>query len=193
MNPTDMADIDKPVTLERDCAAVLIPAGTRILLPAGSVAFIVQALGGGYTLNVNGNLARVAGKDADALGFAVPETEEEPAPPAAPQGDGSVEEPLIWEKLRGCYDPEIPINIVDLGLIYDCKVTPLGEKGRNRVEIAMTLTAPGCGMGQFLAEDVRAAVASVPNVTEVNVELTFEPPWDQSRMSEAARLEAGLF
>ncbi|MDD9817437.1 MAG: putative Fe-S cluster assembly protein SufT [Gammaproteobacteria bacterium] len=193
MNPTDMADIDKPVTLERDCAAVLIPAGTRILLPAGSVAFIVQALGGGYTLNVNGNLARVAGKDADALGFDVPETEEETAPPAAPQGDGSVEEPLIWEKLRGCYDPEIPINIVDLGLIYDCKVTPLGEKGRNRVEIAMTLTAPGCGMGQFLAEDVRAAVASVPNVTEVNVELTFEPPWDQSRMSEAARLEAGLF
>lgn len=179
----------EPITLERDCEAVLIPAGTPLLLPAGSVVFITQALGGSYTVNINGNLARIAAKDADALGFEVDnrtDREQEES------GDGTVDEDLVWDQMRTCYDPEIPINIVDLGLIYECTITPLEEKG-NRVDILMTLTAPGCGMGDFLAEDVRSKVAAVPNVTEVNVELTFEPPWDQSMMSDSAKLETGLY
>lgn len=183
---------DEPITLERDCEAALIPAGTPILLPAGSVVFVTQALGGSYTVDINGNLARIAGRDADALGYTPAEEagKEEASPP---QGDGKVDESQVWEQLKDCYDPEIPINLVDLGLIYRCEITPLEERPGNRVDITMTLTAPGCGMGQFIAEDVRARVACVPNVTEVNIELTFDPPWDQSMMSEAARLEAGLF
>ena len=181
---------NKAITIERDCDAILIPAGTPIILPAGSVVFITQALGGSYTVNINGNLARIAARDADALGFEVVETEQNRQEPA--RKDGTVDEDMIWDQLRTCYDPEIPINIVDLGLIYNCEIMPL-EGGGNRVNITMTLTAPGCGMGEFLAQDVQSKVAAVPNVTEVNVDLTFDPPWDQSMMSEAARLETGLY
>lgn len=180
----------EPITLMRDCEAILIPSGTPLLLPAGSVVFITQALGGSYTVNVNGNLARIAAPDADALGFdadALDSRKQE-----SRDNDGSVDENLVWDQLRTCYDPEIPINIVDLGLIYECVITPL-DNGGNQVDIIMTLTAPGCGMGEFLAQDVRDKIAAVPNVTEVNVELTFDPPWDQSMMSEAARLETGLY
>lgn len=180
---------NEPVTVNRDCDAILIPAGTPITLPKGSEVLITQALGGNYTVNINGNLAQVSAKDADALGFDVPEsalTGQESA-----KDDGSVDEELIWDQMRTCYDPEIPINIVDLGLIYNCKVTPL-EGGGNRVDIVMTLTAPGCGMGEFLAEDVRQKVAIVPGVSEVTVELTFDPPWNYDMMTEAARLETGL-
>ena len=180
--------VNEPVTVERDCDAILIPAGTHITLRKGSIVFITQALGGNYTVNVNGNLAQVGAKDADALGFEVPEALKDVGAAAA---DGKVDEDLIWNQMRTCYDPEIPINIVDLGLIYDCRITPR-EAGGSRVDIVMTLTAPGCGMGQFLAEDVRSKVAMVPNVSEVNVELTFDPPWSQEMMSEAARLETGL-
>jgi probable FeS assembly SUF system protein SufT len=182
---------NEPVTLERDCEAVLIPAGTPLLLKAGSVVFITQALGGSYTVNVNGNLASIAAKDADALGFDVPEQTATTSEDKELVGDGSVDEQLVWDQLKTCYDPEIPINIVELGLIYDWKITPL-DGGGNRVDITMTLTAPGCGMGQFLADDVSAKVAGVPNVTEVNVDLTFDPPWDYSMMSEAAKLETGM-
>lgn len=178
------------ITLERDCEAILIPSGTPVLLHGGSVVSITQALGGAYTVNINGNLARIADKDADALGFEA-ETSNNPES-IATRSDGSVDENLIWDQMKTCYDPEIPINIVDLGLIYNCQITPI-EDGGNRVDILMTLTAAGCGMGQFLAEDVRSKVATVPNVTEVNVELTFDPPWDQGMMSEAARLETGLY
>jgi probable FeS assembly SUF system protein SufT len=180
----------QPITLARECDAVLIPAGTPIRLPAGSVVFITQALGGNTTVNVNGNLAQIAARDADALGFDAPVSDG--AVPEATLDDGTVDEARLWDEMRTCYDPEIPINIVDLGLIYDCKVTPQ-DGGGHRVDVRMTLTAPGCGMGQFLAEDVRSKLARVPNVSEVNVELTFDPPWDQSRMSEAARLETGMF
>lgn len=179
---------NEEITLERDCEAVLIPSGTPVQLKQGSVVFITQALGGTYTVNINGNLARIAEKDADALGFEVAAGEGDEEKELV--GDGTVDEQKVWDQLRTCYDPEIPINIVDLGLIYNCEIKPL-EKG-NRVEILMTLTAPGCGMGDFLAADVQQRVAAVPNVTDVNVELTFEPPWDQSMMSEAARLETGL-
>ena len=177
------------ITVNRDVEAILIPVGTPITVPEGSEVFITQALGGNYTVNVNGNLAQVGARDADALGFDVPQ--ESIIDPAAIPKDGSVNEELIWNQMRTCYDPEIPINIVELGLIYDCKITPM-EDG-NRVDILMTLTAPGCGMGDFLAEDVRSKVASVPNVDEVNVELTFDPPWSQEMMSEAARLETGMY
>ena len=176
------------ITLNRDCEAVLIPSGTPLLLSRGTEVFITQALGGSYTVNVNGNLARISPMDADALGLAV----EQSAPPRPATVDGKVDEELIWEQMRTCYDPEIPINIVDLGLIYHCGITPV-PGGGNRVDIIMTLTAPGCGMGQFLVEDVRGKVASVPNVTEVNVELTFDPPWNQSMMSAAAQLETGIY
>ncbi len=179
---------NEPVTVARDCDAILIPAGTHITLPAGSVVFITQALGGNYTVNINGNLAQVGARDVDALGFAV----ETPAFAQAPDdAAGPVQEELLWEQMRTCYDPEIPINIVDLGLVYECKVTPLADAG-NRVDVRMTLTAPGCGMGQVLAEDVRSKLMQVANVSEVNVDLTFDPPWSQDMMTEAARLETGM-
>ena len=180
--------VSGPVTVARDCDAILIPAGTHITVPAGTVVFITQALGGNYTVNVNGNLAQVGARDADALGFDV----EAPAlAGAADTSLGPVQEELLWDQMRTCYDPEIPINIVDLGLVYECKVTLLADVG-NRVDVRMTLTAPGCGMGQFLAEDVRSKLKQVPNVSEVNVDLTFDPPWSQDMMSEAARLETGM-
>ena len=181
---------NKPITLNRDCNATLIPVGTPINLPEGSAVLITQALGGSYTVNVNGNLARIEAKDADALGFEI-EQQEDPENKEL-TGDGTVNEDLVWEQLKTCYDPEIPINIVDLGLIYECNITPLGADG-NQVDIVMTLTAVGCGMGDFLAEDVRHKVLSVPNVTNVNVTVTFEPPWNQEMMSEAARLETGMY
>lgn len=180
----------EPITVNRDCEAILIPMGEHITLPEGSVVFITQALGGNYTVNINGNLAQVGAKDADALGFDIPE--ESIINQAEVPADGSVNEDQVWSQMRTCYDPEIPINVVELGLIYGCKIMPIPDGG-NLVNIIMTLTAPGCGMGEFLAEDVRYKVATVPNVTEVNVELTFDPPWNYEMMSEAARLQTGMF
>lgn len=177
------------VSLTRDCEAVLIPAGTQVTLPAGQQVTITQALGGSYTCYVEGSLVRIDSKDADALGKSLQEIS---ADSAELTGDGTVDEKLVWEQLATCYDPEIPINIVELGLIYECDIVPLPEGG-NRIDIKMTLTAPGCGMGAILQADVANKVKSVPNVTDVNVELVFEPQWDQSRMTEAARLQAGLF
>lgn len=181
------------ITLARDCNANLVPAGTPVLLPKDSVVHVTQALGGSYTVMLNGSLARIDGSDADALGLSPAATETQALKDKAPVGDGLVEEGQVWDVLKTCYDPEIPINMVDLGLIYECKVEPLGAPGKNRVHVLMTLTAPGCGMGEFIAADVRAKLAAMDNVSEVDVELTFDPPWDQDRMSEAARLEAGLF
>ncbi len=178
------------ITLFRECEAALIPDGTLIKLSSGTPVLLVQALGGSYTVNVNGNLARIARQDADALGFTV-EADEPAASYQTINDDGSVDEKLIWDQLRTCYDPEIPINIVELGLIYQCRVTPL-DVG-NHVDITMTLTAPGCGMGEFLVADIQDKVRQIPNVTEVNVDLTFDPPWNQTMMSEAARLQTGLY
>ncbi len=184
------AQMNEPVTVARDCEAILIPDGAPIEVPEGSVVFITQALGSNYTINLNGNLAQIGAKDADALGFDIPEEALIKEPAIRP--DGSFNEDLVWAQMRTCYDPEIPINVVELGLIYDCRVSKL-EDGDHRVDILMTLTAPGCGMGEFLAADVRSKVVAIPTVKEVEVELAFDPPWSMEMMSEAARLEAGLY
>ena len=174
-----------PIALRRDCAATLIPAGTRVTLPAGDQVTITQTLGGSYTVLVDGNLARIDGRDADALGL------EPPLPPPATNSSGPVEDQRIWDQLRTCYDPEIPVNIVDLGLIYDCRVAPL-PAGGSKVEVKMTLTAPGCGMSEVLKADVENKIRAVPGAVEAIVEMVWDPPWHQSMMSDAAKLELGL-
>lgn len=176
----------EPVRFERDCAAVMVPQGTEVVLPAGQVGYITQALGGSFTVYVEGNLFRIEGEDADAIGKEPPPPLE--LPPNA--GDEDVEK-LIWQQLRTCFDPEIPINIVDLGLVYDCVLEHLPD-GNRRIEIRMTLTAPGCGMGDTITADVRDKLLMIPTITETDVQLVFEPQWNQSMMSEAARLETGM-
>jgi probable FeS assembly SUF system protein SufT len=176
----------EPVRFERDCDVVLVPQGEQVTLPAGSIGYITQALGGSYTVFVEGNLFRVAGKDADAIG------KEPPMPLELPEGasDDDVEK-LVWKQLRSCFDPEIPINVVDLGLVYEATVRTRDD-GRREVGIRMTLTAPGCGMGDILVDDVRSKLELIPTVAEADVELVFDPPWNRTMMSEAARLETGM-
>ena len=176
----------EPVKFERDCAAVLVPQGESVTLPAGSVGYITQSLGGSFTVFVEGNLFRIAGEDADAIGKPLPEAL------SLPEGAGDEEvEKLVWQQLRTCFDPEIPINVVELGLVYACDLEPMPD-GQRKASIRMTLTAPGCGMGDILVEDVRTKVERVPTIVEADVELVFDPPWNQSMMSEAARLETGM-
>jgi probable FeS assembly SUF system protein SufT len=177
----------EPVRLERDCAAVLVPQGDEVTLPAGSVGYITQALGGSFTVFVEGNLFRIAGKDADAIGKEVPPELDLPAD----AGDDEVEA-MIWRQLRTCFDPEIPFNIVDLGLVYEAVLKPRDD-GKRLVEVKMTLTAPGCGMGEILVDDVRSKLEQIPTIAEADVELVFDPPWGRHMMSEAARLETGMF
>lgn len=181
-------NVNEAITVERDCDAILIPQGTPITLYEGSIVFITQALGTSCTVNINGNLARIEGCDLDALGLEPIDDEIK----ATGDDDGTVDEQLLWDQMRTCFDPEIPVNIVEMGLIYDCKVVPF-EQGGNRVEVTMTLTAAGCGMGDILVQDVKSKLEHVPNVSEVHVEMTFDPPWNQSMMSEGARLQMGLF
>lgn len=177
----------EPVRFERDCAAVLVPQGEAVTLPAGSVGYITQALGGSFTVFVEGNLFRIAGRDADAIG------KEPPAPLELPEGaDDEAVEKLVWQQLRTCFDPEIPINVVELGLVYDVAVEPHETAGQRRVRVNMTLTAPACGMGDVLVADVRDKLELIPTVAEADVELVFDPPWNRSMMSEAARLETGM-
>ena len=180
-------DNSDPVTLTRDVEAAVIPVGNRVTLQKGQQAHITQSLGGSYTVIVNGNMFRIEGSDADALGI---------QPAAKPASTGALvsQEQLekeIWNQLRSCYDPEIPVNIVDLGLIYDCHITPL-TAGSHRVDVKMTLTAPGCGMGPMLAQDVQNKVLSLEGVDDVAVELVWDPPWNQGMMTEAAKLQLGL-
>ena len=175
------------IKLTRDCEAVLIPAGTKITLPCDTQVMVTQSLGGSYTVVANGSLARINGKDADALGKKIETTSTSTSPVNA----GPFDEKLIWEQMKTCFDPEIPVNIVDLGLIYDCKVNPLPDGG-NRVDVKMTLTAPGCGMGASIAADVENKIRTIPGVKEVKVELVWEPTWNQGMMSEVAKLQLGL-
>ncbi|GAC1310050.1 MAG: putative Fe-S cluster assembly protein SufT [Steroidobacteraceae bacterium] len=172
--------------VQRDVKAVAIPAGVEVNLKLGSVGYITQALGGSFTVYIDGNLFRIAGHEADAIGK---------TPAVAPDvPPGASEEDIknvVWRQLRTCYDPEIPVNIVDLGLIYECEVSKNDDASRT-VAIKMTLTAPGCGMGEVLVQDVRDKVEIVPTVARADVELVFDPPWNQSMMSDEARLQTGM-
>lgn len=176
----------EPVRFERDCDVVMVPQGESVTLPAGSVGYITQALGGSWTVFVEGNLFRIAGKDGDAIGKEPPQPLE-----LADDADDEAVERLVWQQLRTCFDPEIPINIVDLGLVYEATVQPR-DVGRRSVDVKMTLTAPGCGMGEILVEDVRSKLELIPTVDEADVDLVFDPPWNRTMMSEAARLETGM-
>ena len=177
------------IILKRNCEAVLIPAGTKVTLQAGEPVVITQALGGSYTVVINGNMARIEARDADAIGQApVPESASDAS---APSDAAKVDEEKVLAQLRTCYDPEIPVNIVDLGLVYDLQILPLSAGG-NRVEVKMTLTAPGCGMGPVLQQDVEAKVSSIPGVKEAAVFLVWDPPWSREMLSEAAKLQLGM-
>ena len=178
---------NEPFVVGRDVRAVVVPAGQEVTLKVGQAGYITQALGGSFTVYLDGNLFRIAGEDADAIG-------QEPVKPPELPPNASAEDvrQLAWAQMRTCYDPEIPINIVDLGLVYACEVT-VNEDGTRDLEVKITLTAPGCGMGEILVDDVRDKLKRIPTVREVKVELTFDPPWDQSMMSEAARLQTGMF
>ena len=180
---------DEPKTLSRDCEAVLIPSGEKLALAAGGRVWVTQSLGGSYTvMTEHGQMARIAERDADALGVrgaagSLRET--------AQAGGAADVEKLVWDRLKTCFDPEIPVNIVDLGLIYGCRVTPLGAR-ENRVEVRFTLTARGCGMGEVLKADIRTKILAVPAVKEVDVQLVWDPPWNQSMMSGTAKVRLGM-
>jgi probable FeS assembly SUF system protein SufT len=172
--------------LTRDIEVAAIPYGELIPLAAGSVVYLTQSLGGSYTAVTDmGYMVRVESKDADAIG------EQAQAPLTPEQLAEKPLQELVWDQLKTCYDPEIPVNIVDLGLVYDCDVAPRPEGG-SKVAVKFTLTAPGCGMGDFLRRDIEGKVKSLPGVEETDVQVVLEPAWDQSRMSEAARLQLGL-
>jgi len=176
----------EPVQFERDCAAVMVPQGDVVTLPAGSYGYITQALGGSYTVFVEGNLFRIAGKDGDAIG--------KESPPGLELPDNASDEEvetMVWQQLRTCFDPEIPFNIVDLGLVYEVALDHRDD-GKRLVGVKMTLTAPGCGMGEILVDDVRSKLELIPTIAEADVDLVFDPPWGRHMMSEAARLETGM-
>jgi probable FeS assembly SUF system protein SufT len=180
----------EPKILTRDVEASVVPIGTKVTLQKGETAHITQSLGGSYTVVVNGNMFRIADKDADALGIEVPVAPVATAVPAGPVTQEQLEK-QVWEALKTCYDPEIPVNVVDLGLIYDCHLTPIGADNF-KADVKMTLTAPGCGMGPVLAQDVQNKLISLEPIDEANVELVWDPPWNQGMMTEAAKLQLGL-
>jgi probable FeS assembly SUF system protein SufT len=174
------------VELKRDCEAVQIPAGTPIILPAGTPVDITQTLGGSYTVHAPGGLYRIAPKDADALGL-------EADPLAAEQAviAGDLNDEQVWTVLKTCFDPEIPVNIVDLGLVYDMHIAKLPD-GNNTVSVKMTLTAPGCGMGGVIAGDAQQKILALPGVEEAVVEIVWDPPWHHSMITEHGRKVLGL-
>ena len=176
----------EPAVLKRDVKAIVVPAGMEIELHKDSLVYITQAMGGCFTIYHEGNLFRIAGIDADALG-------KEPVPPPVLPEDASDEEfeKIVWDQMRTTYDPEIPVNIVDLGLIYSCDISK-NTAGSPEITVHMTLTAPGCGMGEILVQDVYDKVSIIPTVSDTNIELLFDPPWNQEMMSETARVELGL-
>jgi probable FeS assembly SUF system protein SufT len=177
------------IEISRDVEVVMIPQGVATTLKAGTPAVITQSLGDSYTLQVPtfGGLYRLSGANADAIGKAAARGDGQPGADL----EAPVTEELIYHQLRNVYDPEIPVNIVELGLIYDLKLHPL-PTGGSRVEVKMTLTAPGCGMGEVIAHDAKSRIESVPGVTEADVQVVFDPPWNQQMMSEAAKLELGM-
>jgi probable FeS assembly SUF system protein SufT len=177
----------EPITLSRACEVVEIPSGIRATLPAGAVVRIMQSLAGSYTVATDrGYMYRVEAKDTDALGLSNTAIEQEPA-----VREGPFSEQMVWDQLKTVYDPEIPVNIVDLGLVYSCVIAPL-KQGGNRIHIKMSMTAPGCGMGNVLKADVESRLSRLPGVKEVHVEVVFDPPWHPGLMSDAAKLQLGF-
>ena len=173
-------------TLARDVTATAIPYGEKVPLRTGTTVYLTQSLGGTYTVVTDmGYMVRIEGVDADAIG------EEARKGPTEEEQAGKSLKDLVWDQLKTCYDPEIPVNIVDLGLVYSCEIEERGEGGQ-RVSVSFTLTAPGCGMGDVLKNDIEAKVRELPDVRETSVVIAFEPAWSQSMMSEAARLQLGL-
>jgi probable FeS assembly SUF system protein SufT len=179
--------MSKERILSRDVEAVQIPSGDKIQLTSGSRVFITQTLGGSYTVMTDTGLARIEGKNADALGEAVSDSGVK-APTLA---NGAPDPEAIWEQLRKVYDPEIPVNIVDLGLVYSMDVEPKDD-GAFKVNVAMTLTAPGCGMGPAIAEDAKGKILLVPGVSDADVRITWDPPWNQQMISEEGKMKLGL-
>jgi probable FeS assembly SUF system protein SufT len=177
----------EPITLSRACEVIEIPSGTRGTLPAGAVVRIMQSLAGSYTVATDrGYMYRVEAKDTEALGLSNVATAQAPT-----VHEGNFSDEMVWDQLKTVYDPEIPVNIVDLGLLYSCVITPL-EQDVNRVHIKMSMTAPGCGMGNVLKADVESKLSQLPGVKEVHVEVVFDPPWHPGRMSDAAKLQLGF-
>jgi probable FeS assembly SUF system protein SufT len=177
--------MQKEVTTTREIEAKEIPSGMRITIPEGTPLTLTQSLGGSFTVvTPYGYMARIEGKDADAIG-------EEPIAADADAAAGRSVEEFCWDQLKTCYDPEIPVNIVDLGLVYKCEVTDRPEGGK-KAEVRFTLTAPGCGMGDVLREDIRGKLLTVPGVSEADVQVLFDPPWNMGMMSEAAKLQLGM-
>ncbi|HEY8517699.1 MAG TPA: putative Fe-S cluster assembly protein SufT [Candidatus Binatia bacterium] len=187
-----MSESNQWIELTRDCEAVMIPAGHTVLLPQGTKAVITQSLGGSFTVHVPeyGGLLRISSRDADAVGM---EPAPEPEVPAASGEKLTPEElePLVWQQLKTCYDPEIPVNIVDLGLVYDMQIKPLDD-GRNRVDVKMTLTAQGCGMGASIAADARYKILGLPGVAEAEVEIVWTPVWNPNMISPEGRAKLGM-
>ena len=178
---------DKPIVLKRDCPAVMVPSGEPVALKSGGQVWLTQALGGGYTVMTDhGYTVRIDGRDGDALGLSGGEA----TTGQTPGSTGSIQE-RVWQQLRSCFDPEIPVNIVDLGLIYDCQVEALPDGGQ-KVVVLFTLTAQGCGMGEFLKADIRRKLLDVADVREAAVELVWDPPWSQGRMSVEAKHQLGI-
>ena len=176
----------EPVVLKRDVKAIVVPAGMEIDLQKGALVYITQSMGGSFTIYHEGNLFRIAGTEADSLG------KEPLEPPVLPENATDAEfEKIVWDQIRTCYDPEIPVNIVDLGLIYSVDINSSNAQER-AITVIMTLTAVGCGMGEILVEDVREKVSIIPTVNNTHVELVFDPPWGREMMSEAAQLELGM-
>ncbi len=175
-----------PFVVNRDVKAVLVPAGIEVKLRPGSVGYVTQALGGSFTVQVEGNLFRIAGIDGDAIGREPPVPIE--LPPNATDADV---EALAWDQLRTCYDPEIPVNIVDLGLVYSCTIHRREDDARY-AKVQLTLTATGCGMGEVLVQDAKDKLEQIPTLVNADVELVFDPPWSREMMSEAARLQTGM-
>lgn len=175
------------IVLQRDVNVVQIPDGTPTTLPQGHIVTLFQSLGGNFTVTTErGHMVRISGDDADALG------KEPPCLSHLESGtDAETVEKNAWEVMKTVFDPEIPVNIVDLGLVYLCQVSPI-ENGNHQVEVTMTLTAPGCGMGPILQRDVEMCIGKLPGVGRVRVEVVFDPPWSRDMMSDVAKLQLGM-
>jgi len=174
-------------TLTRDCEAIQIPSGEKLTLKAGTQGVITQSLGGSYTVATPIGLSRITGDNADALGLEAPAA---PQKNASADHAGELDEKAVWDQLKTCYDPEIPVNIVDLGLVYDCSITPLDSGAK--VNVKMTLTAPGCGMGPAICAEAKSKILTIPGVADADVDLVWDPAWNQGMISEVGKMQLGL-